>query len=499
MRISKRLTGFGIMVLLALCVLCFPANAGSISLEKDGAVIIDYLQQYVPYDGTAKRPVIDKVQFYKGNKFDLDPVILMEGRDYVISYVDNVNPGTGWIYLTGIGDYCDTESGFFRIYRPSPVKGKAVLSKPGPAGVRSVRINVKLNTDEYEYNCMILLRSKSPSGPFEVYDNLRDVSRWSNSYAEGEFQRAIWYLADEYTGEYMIEAKAEEYSAWYYKLVVVEGGIGYDTNTVYARAGIPAPEIGNAYASPNLKKACLTWNKVKGSSGYEVYRKDTSTWEKVKTTGSKKSSCTDKKIKPGREYRYKVRAFRTDKGKTFYSDFSKEVVVRAKASKVKGDYKKGASYGNSASRLKELRQAVQGFMTNYIRSGMQTWEKVEQAYLFIRRVCAYGTKNGFNSAWGAIVNRSATCYGYSKALKALCDAMRIPCRFVRANRRAFNPSHAWNMVKVEGKWYIVDVQGGFFLLSGKDYMGATGMNWNKKQYPACSSTSHREAYASSPE
>jgi hypothetical protein len=55
------------------------------------------------------------------------------------------------------------------------------------------------------------------------------------------------------------------------------------------------------------------------------------------------------------------------------------------------------------------------------------------------------------------------------------------------------------MVKVEGKWYIVDVQGGFFLLSGKDYRGATGMNWNRKQYPACSSTSHREAYASDSE
>lgn len=116
MKKRTRLTGFGIMLLLALCMLCFPASAGSISLKNDGSVVVDYYQRYIQYDGTAKKPVIHTVTFYKNGNLN-NPTVLQEGRDYVLSFLYNVDPGVGWVYLKGIGNYCDTAESFFYIYR----------------------------------------------------------------------------------------------------------------------------------------------------------------------------------------------------------------------------------------------------------------------------------------------------------------------------------------------------------------------------------------------
>ena len=83
-------------------------------------------------------------------------------------------------------------------------------------------------------------------------------------------------------------------------------------------------------------------------------------------------------------------------------------------------------------------------------------------------------------------------------MKALCDAMGIPCYYVHANAQSANPSHQWNQVKVGGKWYIVDVQGddsgdifgmgisyNYFLVSADTYRSLTGMRWDTAGLPSC--------------
>ena len=47
------------------------------------------------------------------------------------------------------------------------------------------------------------------------------------------------------------------------------------------------------------------------------------------------------------------------------------------------------------------------------------------------------------------------CEGYARAFKLICDKLEIPCLFVVGNFRGEN--HAWNMVRLDGSWYAVDV------------------------------------------
>ena len=75
----------------------------------------------------------------------------------------------------------------------------------------------------------------------------------------------------------------------------------------------------------------LSWNKVKGASGYEVLRatSKTGTYKLVKTiTSGSTVSYTDTKLATGKTYYYKVRAYRTADKKKVYSSYSSVVAAK---------------------------------------------------------------------------------------------------------------------------------------------------------------------------
>lgn len=55
---------------------------------------------------------------------------------------------------------------------------------------------------------------------------------------------------------------------------------------------------------------------------------------------------------------------------------------------------------------------------------------------------------------GAVVNGKAVCTGYVKAMQMLCFAAGIECITVTGST---NEPHMWNCVRIDGKWYHVDV------------------------------------------
>lgn len=287
---------------------------------------------------------------------------------------------------------------------------------------------------------------------------------------------------------------------YYYQIVLRPSSDSSDTavssNVISGQTKLNAPDILKGYASTSTAVK-LYWSKVSSASGYEVYRQNGTAWKKVKTNAkASKITYTNKKLKAKKTYKYKVRAYATVNGKKIYSDFSDVFSVKTKTPTVKGSYKKGSVYGPSlsTSKLTQVRRVVQSFKDNFIRSGMSDYEKVWIAFCYIRANCDYAWRgwqyNGANTAWGALVYGEAQCSGYARGMKALCDAIGVSCRYVHANSKAANPSHQWNMVKISGKWYILDAQGGFFLVGSKSWLGTTGMSWNKSGLPKCSTADH---------
>lgn len=81
------------------------------------------------------------------------------------------------------------------------------------------------------------------------------------------------------------------------------------------------------------------------------------------------------------------------------------------------------------------------------------YDKVYAAHEYIRSQVSYNNNTTYlkHTAYGALVNGEAVCEGYAKAYKLLLNAMGIECDVV------INSVHAWNVVLLDGKWYMVDV------------------------------------------
>nr|MBQ8253670.1 fibronectin type III domain-containing protein [Lachnospiraceae bacterium] len=76
----------------------------------------------------------------------------------------------------------------------------------------------------------------------------------------------------------------------------------------------------------------LKWKKTSGK-GYEIWRATSKNgkYKKIKTISSSKTNTYRvKKLKSGKKYYFKVRAFKKSNGKKIYGSFSKAVVVKTK-------------------------------------------------------------------------------------------------------------------------------------------------------------------------
>lgn len=81
------------------------------------------------------------------------------------------------------------------------------------------------------------------------------------------------------------------------------------------------------------KKITISWKKVSGANGYEIYRAASKKGTYKKVTTIKKGTTvtyTNKKLTKGKKYYYKVRAYRTANGKKVYSGYSEIESVKAK-------------------------------------------------------------------------------------------------------------------------------------------------------------------------
>ena len=70
-------------------------------------------------------------------------------------------------------------------------------------------------------------------------------------------------------------------------------------------------------------KLKITWKKVSGATGYQIYRstQKNSGYRRIKNLSSKSSSYTNSKLKNGKRYYYKIRAYKSIDGKTYYGKF----------------------------------------------------------------------------------------------------------------------------------------------------------------------------------
>lgn len=101
--------------------------------------------------------------------------------------------------------------------------------------------------------------------------------------------------------------------------------------------------------------------------------------------------------------------------------------------------------------------------------------------------------------YGCLVLGVAVCEGYSEAMKMLCDLSSIDCMIITGKSGSGSVwiDHAWNIVKIDGNYYHIDVtnddpisQDGkeilaYYYFNLPDSEMSLGNTWESADYPAC--------------
>lgn len=115
-------------------------------------------------------------------------------------------------------------------------------------------------------------------------------------------------------------------------------------------------------------------------------------------------------------------------------------------------------------------------LANYlVEPASNDFERVRSFYVWLTTNIRYDMqayKNGrrrINKSNEDILRRKqAVCFGYSQLFKALCNKVGISAEVVSGYSKGSltstpnleQPDHAWNAVKLEGKWYLLDITWG---------------------------------------
>ena len=397
---------------------------------------------------------------------------LKKNRDYTVTYKNNRQTGRATAKITGKGNY---KGAIQRTFQILPRKVSAF--KAGKRADVSITLKWKKSASISGYQ-VFQYQPKS-----KKYKKIKTLKAKSSSLAVKKLSPCTTY-------RFKIRAYKKSGKSTFY---------GAYSKVLKVQTKVAAPKM--SAVSERKSQVRVSWTKVKKATGLELsYRKGNESFQKLSSVSRNETNTTYIfNCQEGAAYTFRMRAYRESGGKKDYGPYSQQTVVISSQGSVLsgGSYSPGSVYGPSLSQaeLNQVREKVQYFKDHYIDDTMSDYMKVKMAHDYLVSVCSYAPSwalNRANTAWGALVYGEAQCSGYARAMKALCDGIGIGCYYVHADASASNPSHQWNEVCVNGKWYIIDVQCNdlsrfyaVFLVSDSMFARTFGMSWDRSSVPPC--------------
>lgn len=122
----------------------------------------------------------------------------------------------------------------------------------------------------------------------------------------------------------------------------------------------------------------------------------------------------------------------------------------------------GCSYTEILTKMVALEQSIISVFKE-IPSNRSEYERELLIHDILVRDVSYDTEavefveeyNNAATVYGTLVEKKALCSGYSVAFKLLCNRVGISCSTV--NGISKDVGHMWNVVRLDGFWYHVDV------------------------------------------
>ena len=213
------------------------------------------------------------------------------------SYIDT-DRKAGTTYKYRVRAYKDTDAATFYseyVKIETTTKLAVVSGFSGTATANSVKLTWK---------------AVSRATGYEVYVYDTDSESWERITRTSKLQ---------YTHKSLKAGTAYKYRIRAYKTLDDKKcySKSYKTITVVTK-----PKAVSTFSAKAAKTSVtLTWGKVSGVDGYEIYRYDNAKSKYVKITATSKRTYTDKKLSAGTSYKYRIRTYKTIDGKKYYSSY----------------------------------------------------------------------------------------------------------------------------------------------------------------------------------
>lgn len=253
-------------------------------------------------------------QTYTGKALTPAVTVTLKGKvlklntDYMAAYSNNTNVGTAKVVITGKGNYTGSASKTFAIKaKTTPnVKKPGVTKKITVSKIKttSAKITWKKVSDADGY----MIYQKQGSGKKKL---IKTVGKNASSYSAKKLKAGTKYT----------------YSVYAYK----KSGNSKIKGKEKSKAFVTKPSKVKSVKTTAKSKACkISWKKVAGASGYQVYMATSKKGKYKKIGDTKKLNLTKKSLKKGKIYYFKVRAYKTLNKKKTYGAYSVKVKAKIK-------------------------------------------------------------------------------------------------------------------------------------------------------------------------
>ena len=217
---------------------------------------------------------------------------LTAGTDYTVAYKNITEPGQTTVQISGTGMYKGTVSMTVSVY-PAKASVKSITNAK-----KGLTVTWKKVTGADKY----ILYRKAGSGAYKKY---KTVSGAKTSY---------------------VDTGAKNGTTYSYKVCAYAAGLqGKNANT---KAACRVTAVTAKAAKAGKGKLSVSWKKNSKASGYQIRYSLKSSFSGAKTVTVKSGKTTTKKLtglKRGKRYYITVRAYKTVKGKKYYSSWSKKI------------------------------------------------------------------------------------------------------------------------------------------------------------------------------
>lgn len=114
-------------------------------------------------------------------------------------------------------------------------------------------------------------------------------------------------------------------------------------------------------------------------------------------------------------------------------------------------------YYETQSQTKKVNTTVKKLAKKIMKKKKSVYNRIRLAHDTVvdmvkydnRKVCYY-------SAYGGLCKGKTVCNGYALIMYKLLNEMGIPCKFITGWTYGKGSLHAWNIVKIKGRWYNLD-------------------------------------------